>query len=100
MNVNELQELQENAGLAVALLKRMAHKDRLLILCHLTTGEITAGELSRRSLLSQSAFSQHLAVLRAEQLVKTRKEAQTIYYSLANDAVIEVLSTLKQIFCK
>lgn len=100
MDTAELELLKANAELAVVLLKRMAHKDRLLILCHLTTGEISAGELSRRSLLSQSAFSQHLAVLRNEQLVKTRKEAQTIYYSLANESVIEVLATLKQIFCK
>ena len=99
MDINELEQLQANAELAVVLLKRMAHKDRLLILCHLTTGEISAGELSRRSLLSQSAFSQHLAVLRNEQLVKIRKESQTVYYSLANDAVLEVLATLKQIFC-
>jgi DNA-binding transcriptional ArsR family regulator len=82
------------------LLKSMAHKDRLLILCHLSGGEISAGELARRSLLSQSAFSQHLAILRGEQLVKTRREAQTIYYSLANIEVIEVLTTLKRIFCK
>lgn len=100
MDNSELEELQANAELAVALLKRMAHKDRLLILCHLTTGEMSAGELARRSLLSQSAFSQHLGVLRAEKLVKTRKEAQSIYYSLSNDAVLEVLATLKQIFCK
>lgn len=100
MNTVELELLKSNAELAVVLLKKMAHKDRLLILCHLTSGEVSAGELSRRSLLSQSAFSQHLAVLRNEQLVKTRKESQTIYYSLANDSVIEILTTLKQIFCK
>lgn len=100
MDKHELESLKANAELAVALLKRMAHRDRLLILCHLITGEISAGELSRRSLLSQSAFSQHLAVLRADKLVKTRKDAQTVYYSLSNDDVIEVLATLKQIFCK
>lgn len=100
MDQSELAVLQTNAELAVALLKRMAHRDRLLILCHLTAGEISAGDLSRRSLLSQSAFSQHLAVLRADKLVKTRKDAQTVYYSLSNNDVLEVLSTLKQIFCK
>ncbi len=100
MDQSELALLQTNVELAVALLKRMAHRDRLLILCHLTSGEISAGDLSRRSLLSQSAFSQHLAVLRADKLVKTRKDAQTVYYSLSNDDVLEVLSTLKQIFCK
>ncbi len=100
MNTVELELLKSNAELAVILLKKMAHKDRLLILCHLTVGEISAGELSQRSLLSQSAFSQHLAILRSEKLVKTRKDAQTIYYSLANDSIVEILITLKQIFCK
>lgn len=100
MNLDELNRLKASAEVAVMLLKSMAHKDRLLILCHLSGGEISAGELAGRSLLSQSAFSQHLAILRSEQLVKTRREAQTIYYSLANIEVIEVLTTLKRIFCK
>jgi len=99
MQVDELELLKEKAEYAVGLLKKMAHKDRLLILCHLTGGELTAGELSRRSLLSQSAFSQHLAILRNDNLVKTRKVAQTIYYSLADDAVVEVLGVLKRIYC-
>lgn len=100
MDKYELEALKANAEFAVILLKRMAHRDRLLILCHLTAGEISAGNLSRRSMLSQSAFSQHLAVLRADKLVKTRRDAQMVYYSLSNDDVIEVLATLKQIFCK
>ncbi|MEN9946169.1 MAG: hypothetical protein RLZZ293_555 [Pseudomonadota bacterium] len=94
-----LDQLQDNAQLAVNLLKRMAHCDRLLILCHLTQGELSAGELARRSLLSQSAFSQHLAILRRDQLVLTRKQAQTVYYSLASNEVLQILLTLKQIFC-
>lgn len=100
MDNSELERLKASAESAVIFLKSMAHKDRLLILCHLSGGEISAGELARRSLLSQSAFSQHLAILREEHLVKTRRESQTIYYSLANGSVIEVLLTLKQIFCK
>jgi DNA-binding transcriptional ArsR family regulator len=93
----ELHELVAHAEEAVALLKQMAHKDRLAILCHLTSGELSAGDLARRSLLSQSAFSQHLAVLRAEKMVATRKEAQTIYYSLANSEVVAVLTILQQV---
>lgn len=100
MDKYELEALKANVELAVVLLKRMAHRDRLLILCHLTAGEISAGDLSRRSMLSQSAFSQHLAVLRADKLVKTRRDAQMVYYSLSNDDVIKVLATLKQIFCE
>ncbi|RTL00843.1 MAG: ArsR family transcriptional regulator [Proteobacteria bacterium] len=99
MNNSELEKLKLSAEAAVVLLKTMAHKDRLLILCHLVSGEISAGELARKSLLSQSAFSQHLAILRDESLVKTRRVSQTIYYSLASAEVIEVLVTLKRIFC-
>lgn len=99
MNSRELEKLKLSAESAVILLKTMAHKDRLLILCHLVGGEISAGELASRSLLSQSAFSQHLAILRDEELVKTRRVAQTIYYSLASGEVIEILVTLKRIFC-
>ena len=99
MNIRDMEHLKLKAEMAVILLKSMAHKDRLLILCHLVGGEISAGELSRMSSLSQSAFSQHLAILRDEKLVKIRRDAQTIYYSLDDVAVIEVLKTLKQIFC-
>lgn len=99
MSNSELEKLKLSAEAAVVLLKTMAHKDRLLILCHLVSGEISAGELARKSLLSQSAFSQHLAILRDESLVKTRRVSQTIYYSLASAEVIEVLVTLKRIFC-
>ncbi|AUR51137.1 ArsR/SmtB family transcription factor [Aquella oligotrophica] len=99
MLLDELTALKEKAEIAVNLLKKMAHKDRLLILCHLVGGELSAGELSRLSLLSQSAFSQHLAILRNDNLVKTRKVSQTIYYSLADDNVIKVLEVLKQLYC-
>lgn len=97
---NQLQDLINNAENAVILLKKMAHIDRLLILCHLSDGEISAGELSRRSHLSQSAFSQHLAILRREQLISTRRESQTIFYSLSNSQVVDVLRVLKQVFCQ
>lgn len=99
MEAHDLYKLQANAELAVNLLKKMSHKDRLLILCYLIAGEMSAGELNKCSLLSQSAFSQHLAILRKEGLVRTRKEGQTIYYSLAKESVVEILKTLKQIFC-
>lgn len=100
MQNNQLDELILQSEIAVSLLKKLAHRDRLLILCYLSDGEISAGELSRRSHLSQSAFSQHLAILRQDQLVSTRRESQTIYYSLASDNVIAVLQVLKQIFCQ
>lgn len=87
------------AGEAAALLKALAHEARLMVLCQLLEGEHSAGALQEASGLSQSALSQHLARLREEGLVATRREAQTIYYSLAEPNVARVLETLAQIYC-
>jgi ArsR family transcriptional regulator len=87
------------AGEAAALLKALAHEARLLVLCQLLEGEYTAGALQDASRLSQSALSQHLARLREESLVATRREGQTIYYRLADPSVERVLDTLAQIYC-
>lgn len=73
----------------------MGNRHRLVILCHLTNGEACVTELEEIVGLSQSALSQHLAKLRQEHLVKTRRRAQTIYYSLAGDLVEHVLDALK-----
>jgi len=93
----ELETLQDNAPRASTLLKAMSNQHRLLILCQLSLGEKCVGELEQIVGLSQSALSQHLAKLRRNNLVKTRRAAQTIYYSLAGgeaSAVIETLSGL------
>jgi ArsR family transcriptional regulator, virulence genes transcriptional regulator len=87
------------AGEAAALLKALAHEARLMVLCQLLDGEHSAGALQDASGLSQSALSQHLARLREEGLVETRREAQTIYYCLADPNVARVLGTLAQIYC-
>ena len=87
------------AGEAAALLKALAHEARLMVLCQLLEGEHSAGALQEASGLSQSALSQHLARLREEGLVATRREAQTIYYRLAEPNVARVLETLAQIYC-
>jgi DNA-binding transcriptional ArsR family regulator len=70
-----------------------------MILCHLLGGEQNVGVLMEQSQLSQSAFSQHFARLRKEGLVKTRKKAQVIYYSLDNPSSTAILDTLRQIYC-
>lgn len=101
MNIKtDITKLKRNAKKAVLLLKSLAHNERLLILCQLVDKELSVGELVKNSNLSQSAFSQHLAVLRKEGLVKTRKEAQTIYYSLANEKAITILEVLQKLYCK
>ena len=93
LDVN-LEKMQGNAQAASELLKAMSNQTRLMILCQLLHGERTAGELDSLTNLSQSALSQHLAVLREHGLVQTRRESQNIYYSIEDDkprAIIEVL---------
>lgn len=87
------------AGEAAALLRALAHEARLLVLCQLVEGEHSAGELQSSSDLSQSALSQHLAKLRAEGLVATRRDAQTIYYRLADPNVEKIIAALAEIYC-
>lgn len=91
--------MQENAGRASELLKSLANPSRLLVLCALVTREHTAGELEALTGLGQSALSQHLARLREKDLVATRRDAQRIYYSLANEEVTAVLETLHDLYC-
>jgi len=93
----KLEEMEGNAQAASELLKAMSNQTRLMILCQLLHGEKTAGELDSATSLSQSALSQHLAVLRDHGLVQTRRESQNIFYSLDGDkpkAIIEVLYRL------
>lgn len=77
----------------------MANPKRLMILCSLVEGEVPVGVLATQVGLSQSALSQHLSKLRAQKLVKTRRDAQTIYYSSTSESVIKILSTLESIYC-
>ena len=95
-----LSKLQDNAVRACNLLKAMANPARLLVLCQIADGEKSVGELERAVGLSQSGLSQHLAVLRSKKLVTTRRDAQTIYYSLASDEAAAVMGTLYEVFCR
>lgn len=95
-----LELMQENAGRAAALLRSMANESRLMILCRLSQGEMTVGDLTRNINLSQSALSQHLGILRRENLVKTRRESQYVWYSLDSDEVKAVIETIYEVFCK
>lgn len=100
MQVNFLADFGRQAGEAVALLKAMANEARLLVLCHLAeSGELSVGALVDRVGLSQSALSQHLAKLREEGLVTTRKEAQTVYYSVCDPKAAQLLALLHDLFC-
>jgi DNA-binding transcriptional ArsR family regulator len=94
-----LQDMEQNSAQAVALLKAMANERRLQILCILHDQELSVGELCTKLNLSQSALSQHLAWLRRDGLVATRKEAQTVYYSLYSHEVKEVIRLLHKMYC-
>lgn len=96
----DLERLQQSAGEAAAMLKLLANENRLLILCQLTAAEeMTVGQLTEAVGLSQSALSQHLARLRADHLLATRREAQTVYYRIADHRVGRILNLLKTIYC-
>lgn len=94
-----VEAMREHASDAARLLKALANDHRLLILCMLVDGEHSVGEMNERLPLSQSALSQHLAKLREEDLVRTRREAQTVYYSLADGPVQKLIATLHGIYC-
>lgn len=100
MHPELLLKFGQQAQEATALLKAMANECRLLVLCHLAeSGELSVGELVDRIGLSQSALSQHLAKLREEGLVSTRKEAQTVHYRLCDPKAEQLLSLLHDLFC-
>jgi DNA-binding transcriptional ArsR family regulator len=95
---DQLQELAASAHSAARLLKLLASEQRLVILCRLIDGEASVGDLAAHVGLAQSATSQHLAKMRAEGLVATRREAQTIYYRLDDPDAVRVLDTLCDIY--
>lgn len=94
-----MQDMLVNSAKAVKLLKAVSNERRLLILCHLLEGELSVGELNLKLELSQSALSQHLALLRRHKLVKTRKEAQTVYYSLNSNEVEALIGLMHKLYC-
>src|SRR5210317_2079367 len=96
----KMAELHGMAANACELLKAMANEWRLMILCQLAEGEKTVSELQSILGLSQSALSQHLAILRREKIVKARKHAQSVSYSLAGDDASRVMRTLHEVFCE
>ena len=94
----KMSELEQSLGAATRLLKLVANEQRLMILCRLIEGECSVGELSELIDLAQSATSQHLARLRIEGIVDTRRDAQTVYYRLKNPAAAKLLETLCELY--
>ena len=96
---SDIKRMRLHAAEAAALLRALANEQRLAILCRLVEGEATVGELQQGLELAQSALSQHLARLRAAGLVATRREAQSIHYSLLPGPAHRIMQTLHAIYC-
>lgn len=96
----DIARLEQRAAEAARLLKLLANENRLLILCRLAAKrEMAVGEIADGVGLSQSALSQHLAKMRAEGLVATRREAQSVFYRIADPDTRRLLTVLKNIYC-
>ena len=93
------ERLREAAGQAVAALKVLANEDRLLLLCQLSQGEMSVGELEEALDIRQPTLSQQLAVLRTEGVVDTRRDGKRIFYSVADPKVLQVLEMMYRLYC-
>ncbi|OGO81544.1 MAG: transcriptional regulator [Chromatiales bacterium RIFOXYA1_FULL_46_5] len=96
----KLEEMLKNSAQAAKLLKAVSNERRLLILCYLLESELSVTEMNDKLGLSQSALSQHLAVLRRQKLVKTRKEAQTVFYRINSDEAVALIGLLHKLYCE
>ena len=96
---SDLKEMMEHAQSAANLLQALSNPHRLMILCVLADGELCVSDLNERLALSQSALSQHLALLRKQELVRTRRQAQTIYYAVAPGPAMDIVQLLHNHFC-
>ncbi len=95
----DLKQMANSANRASALMKTLGHKDRLMILCHLADGEKSVGQIAELLQIPQSPLSQHLSRMRKEGLVDTRREAQTIFYSLKSGEAARIVEVLYELFC-
>ena len=99
MNSQTSNDMQDHAADAAGLMKALGNESRLMILCILAEGEQSVGDLNKIVPLSQSALSQQLARLRQQGLVNTRRESQTIFYSLSSGPADRVINLLHDIYC-
>lgn len=95
----DLNQMAQSAHRASALMKTLGHKDRLMILCQLAGGEKSVGQIADLLEIPQSPLSQHLSRMRKEGLVETRREAQTIFYSLKSGEASRIVEVLYELFC-
>lgn len=95
----DLADMRRNATDACAMLRNLAHEDRLLLLCRLSQGELCVGELEQELDIRQPSLSQQLGVLRREGLVATRRAGRHIYYRIADPRALSLLETLYTLYC-
>lgn len=95
----DIEKLRPKAKEVSEILKHLAHKDRLLILCLLSKGEMNVSQMMRRVNIDQVPLSQHLMRLRKSGMVKTRREGKFIFYSLADGRLGELFDTLQRLYC-
>ena len=99
MKTPDKQHMYAAATKAAGVLKSMANEDRLLLLCHLSQGEASVGEIEQALGITQPTLSQQLGVLRRQQLVETRREGKQIFYRVAAPDVLILLNTLYTLYC-
>ncbi|EYD72164.1 ArsR/SmtB family transcription factor [Limimaricola hongkongensis] len=100
MSEADMDLMMRNAQEASDFLKALGHEGRLMILCHLVTGEKSVTELEQLLSARQAAVSQQLARLRLEGLVTPRREGKTIYYSLTDDRPRRIMELVYELFCR
>ena len=100
MCAEDLEKMMKNAENAANFLKAISHEGRLMILCHLTTGEKSVTELEDLLSARQAAVSQQLSRLRLEGLVKPRRDGKAIYYSLTDDRPRQIMEVVYDLFCR
>jgi len=97
--VLDTSRLRSAASRVAATLKLLANEDRLLLLCELSQGESSVGELEQRLDIRQPTLSQQLGVLRNEGVVATRRDGKRIFYSVADPSLLQVLELLYRLYC-
>ena len=95
----DIEQLRKAAGQACGLLKVLANQDRLLLLCQMTQGEYSVGELAELTGIRQPTLSQQLTVLRDEEMVATRREGKQIYYRITSREALAVMTVLHALYC-
>lgn len=94
-----IENMQQAAVQACTLMKALSHPDRLMVLCQLKEGEKSVGQIAEMVGIAQSPLSQHLSKMRLQGIVKNRRSAQSIFYSLANEEVERIIDLLYEMYC-